>query len=195
MVQRKQKTVDGTAPSRSALKRRAEAVEDLARELVESGPATLRHLPLDEELSHEIRSATDLRGGSRKRQIKHLAKMLRERETDPLLQALDEQRGSHLRQKNKFLEMERIRNLLVDEASFAYDTALRHGEELVLSWSSPTLDGLARDVLSSEDVAAIRSALYSFVRTRKKRYFREVFRILQAAAQRRERDNRLRQIT
>jgi len=195
LVKRKQKTVDGTTPSRSALKRRAEAVEDLARDLAELGAAVLRRLPLDEELSHEIRSTADLRGGSRKRQIKHLAKMLREREIDPLLQALDEQRGSHLRQKNEFLEMERIRNLLVDEASFAYDMALRHGEELALSWTSPTLDGLLPEALTREDAAALRSALYSFVRTRKKRYFREVFRILQAAAERRERETRLRQIT
>lgn len=195
MVKRKEKTVDGAAPSRSALKRRAHAVEDLARELAELAPAMLRRLPLDEELSCEIRSAADQRGGSRKRQIKHLAKMLREREIDPLLQAFDEQHGSHLRQKNEFQELERIRNLLVDEASFAYDMALRHGEELALSWSSPTLDGLSSDALSGEDVAALRSALFSFVRTRKKRYFREVFRILQASAERRERAARLRQVT
>jgi len=64
-------------PSKSARKREAQEVEDLARDLVDMRPAEIASLKLGPEFMAVVERARALSKGARKREIKHLAGMLR----------------------------------------------------------------------------------------------------------------------
>ncbi|MDD2557310.1 MAG: ribosome biogenesis factor YjgA [Desulfuromonadaceae bacterium] len=64
-------------PSKTALKRQAQEIEELARDLVEMPAASVGRLKLEPQLLTIVERARDLRKGARKREIKHLAGLLR----------------------------------------------------------------------------------------------------------------------
>ena len=68
---------------RSAKKRAAKAVEQLAQRLVELPDPAVAGLPLSPELARELQLARSTRGhSSRKRQLKHFAGALRRNEAE-----------------------------------------------------------------------------------------------------------------
>jgi ribosome-associated protein len=68
---------------RSAKKRAAEAVEELAKRLVALPEASCRKLPLSADLRKELQVARDTEAmGARKRQVKHFAGEMRRREEE-----------------------------------------------------------------------------------------------------------------
>ena len=80
--------------SRSEQKRRAKGLEELAAELVELSATDIKRLPCDDLLKGEIKSTAAMKGPSLKRQLKFIAKQLREMDFEPLFQFLAEQKGS-----------------------------------------------------------------------------------------------------
>jgi ribosome-associated protein len=77
-------------PSRSQLKREAEAVTDLGRELVELSAERLKQVPLSEELLEAVQLARRIDShGARKRQIQRIGKLLRQADLEPVREALD----------------------------------------------------------------------------------------------------------
>ncbi len=77
-------------PSKSQLKRDARALFDLGRELVELAPQFANSLPLDDRLRDEIETARGMRAHvARKRQLQFIAKLLRSRDTAPLVEAME----------------------------------------------------------------------------------------------------------
>ncbi|MDY0212403.1 MAG: ribosome biogenesis factor YjgA [Desulfuromonadaceae bacterium] len=68
---------DTQTPSKSARKRQAQEIEELARNLVEMTAANIERLKLEPQLLTIVERARDLRKGARKREIKHLAGLLR----------------------------------------------------------------------------------------------------------------------
>ena len=113
-------------PSKSARKRAAKAVEDLAIELVSLGKSKLSGLNLPEDIRKELELASTTKGhGSRKRQIKHLAGLLRKR-VDLVEELGSFLAGSHQQQydeKKLFHQLESLRDGLCDPARF--EEALR----------------------------------------------------------------------
>jgi ribosome-associated protein len=108
-------------PSRSAKKRAAHQVEELAHELAEMAEAEWRKLPASPELRDEIRQARETRGhGARKRQIKHLAGVVRrdEEEAAALRDFLDGHHAQQLAEKKTFHTLEELRDRLCDPALF-----------------------------------------------------------------------------
>jgi len=104
-------------PSRSAKKRAAQEVEHLAHELAGMTEAEWRKLPASPELLAEIRQARETGGhSSRKRQIKHLAGVLRrdEEATAALRDFLDGQHARQLADKKTFHLLEGLRDRLCD---------------------------------------------------------------------------------
>ncbi|MDY0290894.1 MAG: ribosome biogenesis factor YjgA [Desulfuromonadaceae bacterium] len=98
---------DAQIPSRSARKREASAVEDLARDLVDMSVADIAALELGSELMTVVERARGLSKGARKREIKYLAGLLRSNETQ-LEQARCFQRGVSAHQ----LEEKRLHHTL-----------------------------------------------------------------------------------
>ena len=64
--------------SRSEQKRRAKDLEKLALELCDLPDSDLQKLPCEPVLREDIKETKTLKGGARKRQIKYVAKSLRE---------------------------------------------------------------------------------------------------------------------
>ncbi|MBE0575437.1 MAG: DUF615 domain-containing protein [Desulfuromonadales bacterium] len=121
-MQRKDETgIPTEGPSRSAQKRGAKAVEQLAQRLAELSDAELARLPKSPELTKEIELARSTRGhGSRKRQIKHLAGLLRgnDDQREAIEIALDGHAVSQRQETLAFHHLEELRDRLCATATF-----------------------------------------------------------------------------
>ncbi|MFN2257622.1 MAG: ribosome biogenesis factor YjgA [Desulfuromonadaceae bacterium] len=94
-------------PSRSARKRQAHEVEDLARDLVDMKKAEVACLKLAPQFLAVVERARGLSKGARKREIKHLAGMLRSDEAQ-----LEQVRSFQLGVSEQQLEEKRLHHTL-----------------------------------------------------------------------------------
>jgi ribosome-associated protein len=153
-------------PSRSARKRAAQAVETLAFALVELPEADLARLSAPADILEALRQARNTRGhGSRKRQIKHLAGLLRRcPDAVTALQAfmagLDEQR---LRERAALHALEQLRIRLCDPATRA--EALDEAERSLPGIDLAQLDQLARRAHGGTDRQAFRAVFQLLKKT------------------------------
>lgn len=150
---------------RSAKKREAKAVEQLAMRLVELSDSELATLSKSPELTKEIELARNTRGhSSRKRQIKHLAGFLRgnDEQLAEITVALDGQAVSQRQETLAFHHLEDLRDRLCVAATF--EAALQE-----VRTSYPHLDDgkLARLAGSVHDHADKKAAREIFRRLRK----------------------------
>lgn len=169
--------------SRSEKKRRAKNIEKLAQELVFLSPTDIKKLPCDNELQTEILDAANMKAGARKRQIKYITKTLRALDPEPLFEFMSEQKGSHLKEKKEFHELERLRDGIIDDVLAADHDAKQEGNVIDLRYPSDAIDAALRSLADLDEDDLRRSAL-RFVRTRKTTYSREIFRSLKAAFER-----------
>ncbi len=167
--------------SRSEKKRQAKQIESLASELVTLSANEIKKLPCDDFLKDEIRTAQPLKSGARKRQIKYITKQIRETDPEPLLNFLEDRKGSQLKKNNEFHELERLRDDIITDVLAAVEDAFHENEALGDDWPSPALDK-SLSLFPSLDEMDIRKAAQRFARTRKITYTREIFRALKAAA-------------
>lgn len=166
--------------SRSEQKRRLKKIEETAAELAELTNKDLVKFPGNEEMKKEIMAIRDLKGGSRKRQIKHLAKIMRQEPIEPIDDFLADRKGSHVKEEKIFREAERLRDTIINEAIEDQDSCRMQHMDWEPDWESPILaDVVARYQGFDEDAA--RKAAYQYIKTRNKVYYRELFRITKAA--------------
>ncbi|NTV12965.1 MAG: DUF615 domain-containing protein [Desulfobulbaceae bacterium] len=173
------------APSRSEKKRQAKDIEKLSQELVELPPADIAKLPCEEFLRQEIIACRDFQGGARKRQIKYVAKELRQVDVTPMLAFLESRRGSHLKGQLAEKELERHRLNILDAAICEYQDRLDHAVHFHMDpESSPLLQ--AKQAFPDFDIAAATRAAEDFAATRRPVHSRQLLRLLHAAAERRK---------
>jgi len=166
--------------SRSEQKRQAKGLEELAAELVELSPNDIKRLPCEDALKEEIRAAGAMKSGSRKRQLKFIAKQIREMDFEPLFQFLAEQKGSKLKQNKAFHELERLRDEIITEAIAASREGEGRGEWLDSQWEGAAIDTAARQFPGLDQVA-VKAAAIKFSRSHKPQFSREIFRLLKSA--------------
>ena len=156
-------------PSRSALKRAAKAVEELAERLAELSPSRLARLSPPREIAAELKLVTKAagHGGARKRQVKHLAGLLRREPdwTETLREFLEGTDARHYQEQQRFHQLEALRDRLCDPAAFP--AALEEARTLF-----PAVDGDQLSHLSA-----------SFRSSGDKRAFREIFQLLKAVSE------------
>jgi ribosome-associated protein len=114
---------------RSIKKRAAKAVEHLAQRLADLSDAELAKLPKSPELDKEIELARNTRGGSsRKRQIKHLAGILRgnDEQREAIEVAIDGQAVSQRKDSLAFHHLEDLRDRLCVATTFEVALAEVH---------------------------------------------------------------------
>ena len=143
--------------SKTKLKKLAKEVESLAKQLTELTDAEFKRLELDDELRGEAILARDTLGrGSHKRQIKHLAGLLREQpeEVVSLREALGAQDQVALEDRRQFHHLEQLRDRLCDQDSFqsAFDEVL----ELCPNIDRKAISRLSRSVHQHADKRAAR---------------------------------------
>ncbi|MFC1523953.1 ribosome biogenesis factor YjgA [Thermodesulfobacteriota bacterium] len=171
-------------PSKTELKRLAKQIEHLAAELVQLSAREINTLPCDSFLRKELLLVDGLKGGARKRQIKYIAKELRELETEPFFAFLEEKRGSKLKHNREFHEIERLRDAILNDAIEAIKKKQSQGEYYLDSdWESPSLLA-ASEAFPSLDIKAVHTSATRFAHTRKQTYSREIFRLLKGAQER-----------
>lgn len=166
--------------SRTEQKRRAKQIEQLAQELVTLSANQLAKLPCDDFIREEILLAGPLKGGARKRQIKYIAKELRQSDPAPLLSFLEETKGSKLKKDREFHELEKLRQDILSEAIAAYQEAQTAGITLGSDWQSE-IAATAKKTMPGLDLVALNQAARRYARIRKPSYGREVFRLLRTA--------------
>lgn len=149
--------------SRSQKKRDAEDVEKMVVELIELSPAQISGLPCDAELKEEISAAKQITERvARKRQIKYVAKLLRETDIKPLMEVLDDTKGLRIEETRQFKELERLRNrILRDETGEALEQTSR---------MAPALD-----------TEGVKHLVEAYRKTGQKRFSREIFQQIKSA--------------
>ncbi|SFN04643.1 ribosome-associated protein [Izhakiella capsodis] len=105
--------------SKSEIKRDAEELKHLGVEMIELGKNSLEKLPLDEELRAAIGLAQRIKKEGRRRQVQLIGKMLRQRDVEPIRQALDKLKNRHNQQVALFHKLEALRDRLIEQGDDA----------------------------------------------------------------------------
>ena len=102
--------------SKTQKKQEAIMVEKLAQELLTLSPSLLDEAPCDTEILTEIKKTQKIKQfGARRRQVKYLAKLLRETGIEPLLDYMERVKNSKLKQNEIFHRLEKLRNRIINE--------------------------------------------------------------------------------
>lgn len=177
--------------SKSAKKRRFKQEEEAARELALLSENDLKKLDITEDVKKEVRQCRGLKGGARKRQVKYLAKVMREDSVQVVLDFLATRKGSKLKSNKLQQKAEEFRDQIINEAMACRDNCIMQGLDWELDWPSETLDGVVERLeLDEKD---LRRSIDQYVRTRLHNHYREVFRMLKAAFEKEELKSRLAQ--
>jgi len=167
--------------SRSAKKRRFKQEEEAAEEIALLSAKDLKTFPGNQTVKDEIIACRGLKGGARKRQIKYLAKVMRQGSVDELLDYLAEKKGSRLRSNKIHKEVERLRDVIINEAIDDQQYCLQTGVEWEPDWHGEEIDAVI--LKYTLDEGDLRKSVYQYARTRIHGHYREVFRILKAAVE------------
>lgn len=167
--------------SKSELKRRHKQIEAAAREVAALNDSEISRLGLSDEIADEVKLCRGLKGSALKRQLKYVAKLLKQEQIDDVLRQLALQKGSKLEEAQLHHQAERLRDTIINEALEARDQRLQEGVALEMDWPSETIDSAVQLYPEVEELELRRSA-YQYVKTRNKVHSRELFRILRSAA-------------
>jgi len=108
-------------PNKSKLKREALASLELAQKLVDLGESKWAELSLPSQLIEELRILNDMRQfGAKKRQLKLVAKLLRDTDTQLANKAVEEVLTAKNESKASFHRVENWRDRLLAEDSSAF---------------------------------------------------------------------------
>lgn len=173
--------------SRSEKKRQFKQVESVARELAGLSLAERRRLPASEQFKEELQALDGTRAGARKRQLKYLAKLLRQEPYQEILRFLSEEKGSRIEARHDFREAERWRDAIVNEALQAAEQAGRHGSYQEPDFPSSSVAEVV-DRYPGLDEGDLRRAAYQYARSRNRLYYRELFRMIKAELEKTRRD-------
>ncbi len=170
--------------SRSAQKRRFKDEGDVAEELSLLTDKDLKLLPASQLVKDEIIRCRTVKGGARKRQVKYLAKVMREDPVEEILAFLADRKGSQVKVNKLQREVERLRDVIINEAIEEQQSALQAGLVWEPNWQGPEIDAAVRRYPLDEN--DLRSTVHQYVKTRIQTYYREAFRILKAAVEKAE---------
>lgn len=176
--------------SKSEKKRQFKQTEKMAATLAEFTDNDIKVFPGSEQLKAEIKATRGLKGGARKRQIKYLAKVMRQDDLDSIYDFLEQKKGSQLKSNMQLHEAERLRDGLINEAMADHQYCMEEQLQWDIDYRSDIIEGLVEEYpLLKEN--EIRKGVYSYVKTRNKLHYRELFRMLRAAIEQDDRTRRM----
>ncbi|MFT5701871.1 MAG: ribosome-associated protein [Desulforhopalus sp.] len=165
--------------SKSEMKRRFKQEEEVALELALLSDKDLKLLEVSDELKKEIIQCRSVKDGARKRQVKYLAKLMREESVDDILVFLAARKGSKLKDNKLHHEAERLRDAIITEAIEQQQLFLQRQKPWEPDWKGEQIDDLiAKYPIDSGD---LRRTVHQYVKTRFQNHYKEVFRIVKAA--------------
>ncbi len=160
-------------------------LEQLAAALADLPGPLQNQLPCAEELIAQVRAASALKGGARKRQIKYLTKLLHGSDgQEDLYSFIAQHKGRAIAAQKEQHQLEQYRNALIEEA---LDQAQENdGDNWGEQWQSRVVDELKTIIPQVDEKALLRLA-YRFAQTRNPRHSREIFRTLKSAVEQQKR--------
>ena len=112
-------------PTKGELKRRAQAVQEVADRLVDAPQSTLDAIELPETVHDAVVAARRISSRSALlRQRQFVAKLLRRHDVEPIRQALDVADAAGRREARRFRELERWRDRIVADGDGAIEALL-----------------------------------------------------------------------
>jgi len=165
--------------SKSEMKRRFKQEEEAASELALLSDRDLKKLEVSEELKREILQCRSVKGGARKRQVKYIAKVMREESVTDILDFLAARKGSKLKDNKLHNEAERLRDAIITEAIEEQQATLRQSKAWEPDWYGEQIDAVIEEY--SIDGGDLRRTVHQYVKTRFHNHYKEVFRIVKAA--------------
>ncbi|HDL3937748.1 TPA: ribosome-associated protein [Mannheimia haemolytica] len=116
--------------SKSEIKRDSERLKKIGAELIELTPQNLEKIPLDDDLKEAIRQAQGFKMEARRRQIQFIGKLLRNRDQEPIQEALDKVKNRHNQQQALLHKLELVRNQLIAMGDASLDNLLTEYPQL-----------------------------------------------------------------
>ena len=102
-----------TRKSKSQHKRESLALQALGESLAALPPSDLARIPMWPELEAAVADARGLERSARRRQIRYIARLLREGDSDPIARALEAVRRPGQREAARHRRIERLRDALM----------------------------------------------------------------------------------
>lgn len=161
-------------------------VEELAREVADLSDKELKTFPGGPVIHEEILATRGLKGGSRNRQIKYLAKVLRQGPVEEIYLFVTNKKGSQLHAQKQLHVAERLRDTLINEAVETHQECLSEQLPFEPDWQSSYIGEFLTDYPSLNE-PEMRKLIYQYVTSRNKQHYRELFRLMKAAVEQKER--------
>ncbi len=175
--------------SKSARKRIFKQEEEAAEQIALLSDKDLKNFPGSQDVKDQVAKCRVLKGGARKRQIKYLAKVMRQGSVNEILDYLAEKKGSRLKSNKLHSEAERLRDVIINEALDDLQYCLQNGTEWEPDWPGEEIDAVAKRYPLDE--GDLRKSVFQYTRTRIHTHYREIFRILKAAVEKDEFQQRI----
>lgn len=99
--------------SKSEIKRDAAVLKKIGKTLIELTQTELAKLQLDDDLLYHVQLAQKIKKEGFRRQVQYIGKLLRNRDVEPIQQALDQLNNRHNQQKIKLHRLEKLRDDLI----------------------------------------------------------------------------------
>ena len=118
-------------PSKSEIKRRMLALQELGEALVKLNDKQLTRIPVeDERLSQAIREARAIRSNSaRRRHLQFIGKLMRDIDPEPIRRALQGMHQRHEHDKESFHLLERLRDEILESGVAGVELAMARWPE------------------------------------------------------------------
>ncbi len=118
-------------PSKSEIKRRMLALQELGETLVALPEKQLQRMPVDDEqLLEAIREARQIRSNSaRRRHLQFIGKLMRDIDPEPIARALDDMHTDRQRSNDAFHELEELREQMLAAGPGGVELAIRRWPE------------------------------------------------------------------
>ncbi len=175
--------------SKSEMKRIYKQVGELAREVADLSDKELRSFPGGPVIHEEILATRGLKGGAKNRQVKYLAKVLRQGPLDEIYLFVTKRKGSDLHAKKQFHAAERLRDTLINEAMETYQDCLATQIPFEPAWESKFIPEIVAEYNSLKE-QELRQVVHQYVTTHNKYHYRELFRMMKAVVDQKERDQK-----
>ena len=170
-----------TKISRSEQKRQYKQIEAAVRELVSLSDAQLGRLPVSEQTLTEVKMCRGVKGGALKRQIKYVTKIMQLEPLDEIFTFLRQVKGSKLEENRFQHQAQKLRDSVVNDALQSYHDSLQFEEPWTIDWNSEAIEQVV-ELFPNIDENELRSSAHQYARSRNKGNYREIFRIIRAAA-------------
>ena len=153
--------------SRSEMKRVYKQVGELAKEVADLSDKELKSFPGGPVIHEEILATRGLKGGSRNRQIKYLAKVMRQGPLDEIYQFITNRKGSKLHSKKQFHSAERMRDTLINEAMEAKQECQSMQVPFEPTWQSVIITEIIEEYPNLKE-KELRTVIHQYITTHNK---------------------------